>query len=273
MSERIGKYILDGSDADLERLLRIADLSAPSVREALSSAGVSAGSAVIDCGCGPIGALAVMAELVGPTGRVVGVEANPGTAQRARSAMQSLGYDNVEVHVADVHDVAADALGGPFDVAYCRCFLMHQPDPRRTLSGIGTLLRPGGQLVAHEPLPKPQPHAASPSADLAEAWDIVQATMRASGADGDVQFLPRWCADAGFEVVATSGFFLTIPAAVGFDLHATTLTAAKDRAVSCGAATREQVDELVARLRAAAAGAGEGWVSSPLYLAVAARRL
>ncbi len=38
--------------------------------------GVSEGWAAIDCGCGPIGALAVLAEMVGPAGRVVGVDVN-----------------------------------------------------------------------------------------------------------------------------------------------------------------------------------------------------
>jgi SAM-dependent methyltransferase len=41
-------------------------------------------------------------------------------------------------------------VGGPFDLAYTRLFLMHQPDPVRTLRQIAGLLRPGGWLVAQE---------------------------------------------------------------------------------------------------------------------------
>lgn len=265
-----GKYILDASDADLARLLRIAEISAPSVRDALRRAGIASGWRVLDCGCGPIGALAVMAELVGPSGQVVGIEANPETAARARAAVAALGLANVTVHTTDVHDAAADGLGGPFDLVYCRCFLMHQPDPHRTLRTIATFLREGGWLVAHEPLPHPQPHAEIPSADLAEAWDIVQATMRAAGANGDVQLLPRWCAETGFDVADTSGYFLVIPPAMGFELHAATLAAAKNRAVSTGVVTAEYADALIGRLRAAGAGDVE-WVSSPHYIAVGAQ--
>ena len=37
----------------------------------------------MDCGCGPIGALTVMADIVGPTGRVVGVDVSKPAIQRA----------------------------------------------------------------------------------------------------------------------------------------------------------------------------------------------
>jgi threonine dehydrogenase-like Zn-dependent dehydrogenase len=36
---------------------------------------------VIDCGCGPIGGLAILAEMVGPAGRVVGVDFSEPTIQ------------------------------------------------------------------------------------------------------------------------------------------------------------------------------------------------
>ena len=35
------------------------------------------------------------------------------------------------------------ALGGPFDLAYTRCFLMHQSDTARTLARIADIVRPG----------------------------------------------------------------------------------------------------------------------------------
>jgi hypothetical protein len=55
---RVSRYILDGTDPDLRRLLSIAERSAELASRALSRAGVSAGWAAIDCGCGPVDALA-----------------------------------------------------------------------------------------------------------------------------------------------------------------------------------------------------------------------
>jgi threonine dehydrogenase-like Zn-dependent dehydrogenase len=76
VAERVRRYILNGSDEDLRRLLSIAEISAEMARAAFRRLGVQQGWKAIDCGCGPIGGLAVMAEMVGPGGRVVGVDFN-----------------------------------------------------------------------------------------------------------------------------------------------------------------------------------------------------
>jgi SAM-dependent methyltransferase len=96
-----------------------------------------------------------MAEMVGPGGRVVGVDFSEPAVKQARAVASALGLGNVQVVAGDLHDLDAAALGGPFDLAYTRLFLMHQPDPVRTLQRIAALLRPGGWLVAQEPLPYP----------------------------------------------------------------------------------------------------------------------
>ena len=66
VAERVRRYILDGSDEDLRRLLGIAEISAEMARAAFGRLGVQQGWTAIDCGCGPIGGLAVKAETVGP---------------------------------------------------------------------------------------------------------------------------------------------------------------------------------------------------------------
>jgi ubiquinone/menaquinone biosynthesis C-methylase UbiE len=103
--------------------------------------GVGPGWTVIDCGCGPIGGLAILAEMVGPAGRMVGVDFSEPTIQYARSVMAALGLENVELVAGDIHELDATALGGPFDLAFTRAFLMHQPDPVRTLGRIAGLVR------------------------------------------------------------------------------------------------------------------------------------
>jgi ubiquinone/menaquinone biosynthesis C-methylase UbiE len=85
VKERVRRYILDGTDQDLRRLLSIAELSAEKARSAFGRLGARQGWNAIDCGCGPIGGLAVMAEMVGPAGRVVGIDFNPAAVQRARA--------------------------------------------------------------------------------------------------------------------------------------------------------------------------------------------
>jgi ubiquinone/menaquinone biosynthesis C-methylase UbiE len=61
-----------------------------------------------------------MAEMVGPAGRVVGVDFSEPTAERARSVVAALELGNVEVVAGDIHELDAAAVGGPFDLAYTR---------------------------------------------------------------------------------------------------------------------------------------------------------
>jgi SAM-dependent methyltransferase len=55
--------------------------------------------------------------------------------------------------------ISKQRCGWPFDLAFTRCFLMHQADPVRTLGQIAGLLRPAGWIVAHEPLRSPPPQS------------------------------------------------------------------------------------------------------------------
>jgi SAM-dependent methyltransferase len=271
IGERIRRYVLDSSDEDLQRLLNIAELTAEPTRAAFRKIGMKPGWRVIDCGCGPLGALAVMAEMVGPAGQVVGIDFSEPAVQRARSIAATLGLDNVEVRVGDLHDVDGQALGSAFDLAYTRLFLMHQRDPARTIEQIARLLRPGGWIVAHEPLRSPPPRSSPPLDALTTYWELLYDLVERLGArQGSVDELARWARDSGLEVVETSGFFQVIPPEQGFDLHASTLAATKRRAIQSGLASGDEVDALERALRAAKDG-GYDWVTSPFFLALTLR--
>ena len=271
IGERIRRYVLDSSDEDLQRLLSIAELSAEPTRTAFRKIGMEPGWRVIDCGCGPLGALAVMAEMVGPEGQVVGIDFSEPAVQRAGSIASTLGLDNVEVRVSDVHDVDGQALGGAFDLAYTRLFLVHQRDPAQTMERIAALLRPGGWIIAHEPLRSPPPRSSPPLDALTTYWELLYDVVERLGApQGSVDALARRARDSGLEVVETSGFFQIIPPEQGFDLHASTIAAAKSRAIQSGVGSRAEIDALERALRAAKDG-GYDWVTTPFFLALTLR--
>src|SRR5262245_39252518 len=115
-TERISRYIHDGSDEDLRRLLHLSELLADNMRTALGRVGVGEGWRAIDCGCGPLGGLAVLAELVGPSGRVVGVDFNESAVERARTVVAALALKNVEVVLGDGGDVDMRSLGWRVDL-------------------------------------------------------------------------------------------------------------------------------------------------------------
>jgi len=64
---------------------------------------------------------------------------------------------------------------------------------------------------------------------------------------------------------------MTHDPALGFELHAATIAAARERAVRAGVATEQRIDELVGSLRAAKSGE-YGWVSSPFFLDLTLRK-
>jgi SAM-dependent methyltransferase len=195
------------------------------------------------------------------------------TAGAARSVVAALELGNVEVFAGDIHDLGAAVVGGPFDLAYTRLFLMHQPDPVQTLSHISHLLRPGGWVVAHEALRYPPPRS-HPRLDAPGAcWDLVYDLLEGAGGvpPGSVDGLAGSARAAGLEVVAVDGTFGIIDPERGFGLHAASLLAARERAVTSGLASGQQIDDLAGELRAAKDG-GYEWVSTPFFLDLALRK-
>jgi predicted RNA methylase len=69
--------------------------------EFLDRVGAAEGQSVIDVGCGPGGILELLAERVGPRGRVVGLEVDPVHVAMARELVAEQGLTNVEVIQAD----------------------------------------------------------------------------------------------------------------------------------------------------------------------------
>lgn len=271
VTERVRRYILDGTDQDLRRLLSVAELSADMARSAFGRLGAQQGWNAIDCGCGPIGGLAVLAEMVGPAGRVVGVDFNPAAVQRAQAVTSALELGNVEVVAGDLHDLDPAGLGGPFDLAYTRLFLIHQADPVRTLRRIADLLRPGGWLVVQEPLPSPPPRSHPHLEALTGYWDLIfELAHRAGAPAGAVESLPRLAREAGFEVATMNGSFMIDDPELVFGIHAGTLAAARERGIELGIEAA-RIDDLARDIEAAKASEYE-WVSSPFFLDLTLRK-
>jgi SAM-dependent methyltransferase len=271
IADRVRRYILDGSDADLQRLMGVAEAFAEPARRAFARAGVAEGGTVIDCGCGPMGAIAVLAEMVGPTGHVVGVDFSAAAIERARSIAGALGLENVSLYAGDLHELDPAALGAPFDLAFCRLFLVHQPDPIRTLTQMAKLLRPGGLIVAHEALIDPPPRSYPALESLPAYWNLIHQMIAAAGGEREgVEHLPMAALAAGLEIEEFSGFFTSLGPEVGFDLHAASMAAARVRAESTGVPV-ERIDEIVDSLRAARTG-GYDWVLSPFFFDLRLRK-
>jgi SAM-dependent methyltransferase len=154
-------YYVAETDETIGRLIRLSRLEAQNVLDGLRRTDLGPGDKVVELGCGPLGALNELSDLVGPVGTVVGVDMDQAALGHARALLDRAGRDNVRLIHANVNAEPSEELRrlGPFDAAYCRAFLLHQPDPAQTLRRIAALLRPGGHVVAHELLEDPPPRS------------------------------------------------------------------------------------------------------------------
>ena len=94
-------YTLGTGAAEQERLRAQADDLRPHSDDLFGRIGVKPGWSTLDLGCGPSGSLGLLAELTGPDGRVLGLDANPDNARLAREFAAALGLANVRADVAD----------------------------------------------------------------------------------------------------------------------------------------------------------------------------
>jgi len=107
---------------------------------------IGAGDAVLDLGCGAGFDALVAAQLVGPTGRVVGIDLSPEMLAVASAALAETPYTWVSFRQGEV-----EALPFPdtsFDVVLSNGVLNLVPDKPRAVREIYRVLRPGGHLQA-----------------------------------------------------------------------------------------------------------------------------
>jgi ubiquinone/menaquinone biosynthesis C-methylase UbiE len=107
---------------------------------------VEPGHAVLDVGCGVGQDVLALAQLVGPTGRVVGVDSSGTMIDQARVGLSGGGAGlPVEFLVADAHTLPfADAT---FDRCHSERVLQHVADPQRVVTEMARVLRSGGRIA------------------------------------------------------------------------------------------------------------------------------
>lgn len=125
-----------------ERQAQMDAVLAPMSAAALSAAAAQPGERVLDVGCGCGDTSLRLAEHVGPSGHVVGVDVSAVMLARARERAEGI------AHLRFLEaDASAAALPGPFDLLFSRFGVMFFEDPVAAFTHLRASIAPGGRLA------------------------------------------------------------------------------------------------------------------------------
>jgi SAM-dependent methyltransferase len=258
-------YLMGRSEAETRRLMAQHQLYSRFTRRLLEDAGITEGMKVLDVGSGAGDVALLAAELVGPTGSVVGVDQDPGVLDTARARAEASGLTNVSFHASDLSEGVTD---DDFDAVVGRLVLLYVPDPAETLRVLVERLKPRGIVAFGEFNFLPESmvtHPPTPSGESLWAW--MQAVVGGIGLDPATGYhLRNTFLDAGLpepemNVCAPVGGGPDFP---GYDYGAESLRSMLPLILKLGIATEEEVeiDTMAQRLRAEVVASG-GVIKTP----------
>ncbi len=237
------KWIKRGADIDVN--------AAPAQAAAIEMAGIRDGMRVLDIGCGCGASTLALAESVGPSGRVLGIDLSNAMIAEARRV--SRGLRQVEFRSADA--ARDDFSEARFDRLFSRFGVMFFGDPASAFAHLCGALKPDGRLtfVCWRPLPE-NPWMLTP---LSAVCKHVPRPARPGPEDpgpfsfGDPARVTRILTQAGFAAPEFTKFDFDMDLALGRGLEAAVETASNVGAAS--AALTDQPPDLraaaVAELR------------------------
>lgn len=140
-------YAPGHSEEELKRLSRQAQAFEPFTRQLFQQAGITTGMRVLDVGCGSGDVALLAADLVAPSGQVIGADRAAAAVDWATARAQALKVRNVRFLEGDPTEMRFDR---PFDAVVGRLVLMYYPDPVGAVRKLLTHVRDGGLIVFQE---------------------------------------------------------------------------------------------------------------------------
>ena len=239
------------SDADPRHYVRLMDVARggreddpAQYRGVFDALGVGEGERVLDVGCGTGGAVRALAASVPQVGRVVGIDKSETmlAEARARTAEADASEAPIEFLIGDAHELPFP--DNSFDAAYSLRVFEIIGEPRRALSEMARVLRPGGRLAINGP-------------DI-DAWAIDssdrEVTRKVLHHASDIETngwvgrqLPAWCKELGLVDVCVTP--VGIPVTEFNPLYEVCLRSFVENAEAAGTLTAEEAVRWVEDLR------------------------
>lgn len=198
-------YVLGTHDEEIERLGLQHRVWRHRTTDAWQRAGFTVGQTVLDIGCGPGYAALDLAELVGPTGRVVAIDRSRRFLDHLENERRRRGIDHIETVEMDLDDARlSDHLPAGAAGAWGRWVFAFVKNPRSLLERVAGALKPDGRIVIYEYFDYSTWRLAPRSEALELFVQKVTETWRATGGEVEVGLaIPLWLKELGFNIEST----------------------------------------------------------------------
>lgn len=244
-------YVLGTHYEEIARLGLQHRVWRPRALDAWVRAGFTTGQTLVDAGCGPGYATIDLAEMTGPSGRVVAIDKSPRFLDALRSNAVRRNLTNIDVVNTDLDegallDVHADGIWIRWVFAFVR-------RPKDLLARIARMLKPGGTIVVHEYFDYSTWRLAPSSEVFEEFVAAVMASWRDNGGEPDIGLdLPRWMSELGLRVTRRHPIIDVIsPSSFIWEWPKTFIEVGLSRLVDLGRMTADQAkrvrDEVASR--------------------------
>jgi SAM-dependent methyltransferase len=147
---RPGTYALGHTPEEYERLRAQARVWETATGRLLDQVGLSPGASCLDAGCGPGETMRLMAQRVGPAGRVTGIDVDAPLGGQAMAMLHHAGHRQCRFIQLDITDGDDPIPDTPFDLVYARLLLYHLPQRVSVLQRLWDAVAPDGHLLIQE---------------------------------------------------------------------------------------------------------------------------
>jgi ubiquinone/menaquinone biosynthesis C-methylase UbiE len=149
-AERVAdRYALARNRQEYERLRVQARVWESATGRLLDQVALAPGASCLDAGCGPGETMRLMAQRVGPSGRVTGVDVDLQLGMQALEMLHEAGHHQCSFAPVDL-TAGGQIPGEPFDLVYSRLLLFHVPERVAVLRRLWDAVAPGGHLLLQD---------------------------------------------------------------------------------------------------------------------------
>ena len=188
------RYALGRTPAEYDRLRAQARVWEASTARVFDQISIAPGASCLDAGCGPGETMRLMAERVGATGSVLGIDVDASLGAEALASLHASGHHQCAFRA---HDITAAEPLPRVDLVYARLLLFHLPERVAVLARLWDAVARDGHLVIQDY--DVRAISVLPALDSAEEIRrVIGAAFDAAGAEVSIGArLPQLFAQAG----------------------------------------------------------------------------